>query len=466
MASTERFRRLLALRLLGIVGVASMTLPPACASNSATGTSSTTGDGTTTTTTGMGGAGTTTTTTGTRSNSTSGVGGSFLAGTGGSLFGDGGQMTDGIASIVDTVCFDWPLPLPPIDAGATDGGGSGAGGGGADAGSGSGAGGGPVDAGPPPACPTDQATIILDYTNNMCPSTGWDPVMILSPPTFVNGQCCYMAQLQLCSLGGRPYLVDGSAQVAAVEHGGPRGWAEGARPSLAGLTAEDRAALAQAWAADGLTEHASVASFSRFSLALLAAGAPAHLLELAHRAALDEIDHARLCFALASAYAGEAVAPGPFPLGGPVEVGAGLADLAASTVREGCVGETVAAVVAAEQLARAEDPAVRAALARIAADEARHAELAWKTVAWAVRAGGSEVRAAVERAFAEALGGFSVEAVSAATSEAMQAHGRLDAATLAAAVRSAKAEIVAPSARALLAREPAVTSPAAAPRAP
>src|SRR6202042_477762 len=126
-------------------------------------------------------------------------------------------------------------------------------------------------------------------------------------------------------------------------------------------------------------------------VALLAAGAPADLVALAHSAALDEIQHARLCFALASAYAGEEIAPGPFPLGSEVRVGADLKSLAASTFAEGCVGETVAAVVASAQLAQATDPAVRAALAEIAADEARHAELAWRTVAWAVQTGGIEV---------------------------------------------------------------------------
>src|SRR5262249_55284357 len=148
---------------------------------------------------------------------------------------------------------------------------------------------------------------------------------------------------------------------------------------------------------------ASVASFARFSLALLAAGAPADLVALAHQAALDEIQHARLCFALASRYAGEEIAPGPFPLGAEIPVSASLVAIAVSTVEEGCIGETMAAVIAAEQLARATDPAVRAALARIAADEARHAELAWRTVAWAVRAGGSEVRAAVAEVLLRAL---------------------------------------------------------------
>jgi hypothetical protein len=46
-------------------------------------------------------------------------------------------------------------------------------------------------------------------------------------------------------------------------------------------------------------------------LELLALGAPAELVEKAHVAALDEIEHARICFALASAYGGERYGPGP-----------------------------------------------------------------------------------------------------------------------------------------------------------
>src|SRR5436190_13763000 len=73
-----------------------------------------------------------------------------------------------------------------------------------------------------------------------------------------------------------------------------------------------------------------------------------------------------------------------------------------TVVREGCIGETVAALEAREALARASDPAVRAVLARIARDEARHAELAWRTVAWALSIGDERVRAAVAAAFRDA----------------------------------------------------------------
>jgi hypothetical protein len=204
-------------------------------------------------------------------------------------------------------------------------------------------------------------------------------------------------------------------------------------------------ALAAAWAADALAEHASVASFARFSLGLLAVGAPAELVEGAHRAALDELRHAELCFALASRYAGEVLGPGPFPTGR-VEPPRTLAALASATVREGCVGETVSAIVAAEQLARATDPEVRRALAVITADEARHAELAWRTVAWALEVGGAEVRAACEQAFAEAL----AQAPSVPEGAVgLEAHGRLDTATLQAVARSAMRDVVALCARAL-----------------
>lgn len=51
---------------------------------------------------------------------------------------------------------------------------------------------------------------------------------------------------------------------------------------------------------------------------------------------------------------------------------------------EGCLGETSAALEAAEALAHCSDPCVRAVLGRIARDERAHAELAWRFVAWAL----------------------------------------------------------------------------------
>src|SRR5262249_46904528 len=149
-----------------------------------------------------------------------------------------------------------------------------------------------------------------------------------------------------------------------------------------------RRALADAWARDGLFEHASVASFSRFAMQLLAVGAPADLIRDVHAGAVDEVRHAELCLGLASAYAGRIVEPAPLPIPSPLPIDGDLTAIAAESALESCVGETVAAVQAFEALARATDPAVIAVLETTVADETRHAELGWRFIAWALDVGG------------------------------------------------------------------------------
>jgi hypothetical protein len=182
----------------------------------------------------------------------------------------------------------------------------------------------------------------------------------------------------------------------------------------------------------------------------MALGAPAELLAAAQQAGLDEVRHAELCFALASAYRGAPLAPGAFPFGGSVTVAGDLAGLAASVVKEGCVGETLAAIQASAQHEAATDPAVRAALVVIAADEARHAELAWRTVAWAVAEGGAEVRRAVRAAFDEALATLPApEPIAADLAAELAAHGRLDGAALRRAFERGVADVIRPAMRTL-----------------
>jgi hypothetical protein len=278
---------------------------------------------------------------------------------------------------------------------------------------------------------------------------------------------------------GRPFLVGAEARTAAAERA-DRGWTQsGLGPDVEGLTPshpsesdraplppEARDALARAWEADGLLEHASIAAFSRFALDLLAVGAPADLIAAALAAAADEVRHARLCFALSRRYSGDAIAPLPFPFGGAVEVHGSLAELAAATAREGCIGETLSATVAGEQLARATDPAVRRALATITEDESRHAELGWRTVAWAIERGGEEVRSAVEAVFAEADRYLpSPEALPEVPAAALAAHGRLDPEEARVALLRALDEVIRPCAQALLERAVLSISPAISRRA-
>src|SRR5262249_10912626 len=81
-----------------------------------------------------------------------------------------------------------------------------------------------------------------------------------------------------------------------------------------------RRALAAAWREEGRQEHASIAAFARFTLLALAAGAPPEIPAASTRAGLDEIRHARGCFALADRYEGAGHhGPGPIALDGALQ---------------------------------------------------------------------------------------------------------------------------------------------------
>jgi len=206
--------------------------------------------------------------------------------------------------------------------------------------------------------------------------------------------CCYTWVIP-CP-GGRAFRdATGTPSVARTV---PRGdWtATLGSLALAGISAEERAALADHWTQEAAFEHASIASFAQLTLDLLSVGAPPDLLEGAQRATIDEIEHARITFALASAYGGAPV--GPAALSALPGASRTLASIARSTFIDACVGESVASAALAESSRRATDPVLRDVLAKMAEDEERHAELAWRIVAWTLRSGDP----AVESALAEA----------------------------------------------------------------
>jgi hypothetical protein len=233
---------------------------------------------------------------------------------------------------------------------------------------------------------------------------GRSPLACLSPLDECSGNadcggglCEYYEPRRVCTFcEGRPFLVDGLARVALLA---PRGdWLGLLELDVATLEPELRKRLAAAWTRTALMEHASVAAFARFALQLLSLGAPADLVEDTARAMADEIEHAKLAFAAASAYAGERLGPGPLA----VEHSLGTmspVEIVILTIREGCVGETIAAAEAAEAAACATDPRIREVWQRIAEDETRHAELAWRFVRWALASGTAALRDAVAAEF-------------------------------------------------------------------
>jgi hypothetical protein len=308
------------------------------------------------------------------------------------------------------------------------------------------------------ACATPASLVGTTAFTTACPGmVGLCPGIdkVLSGP-FIDGgtACCYFVEgMPIPCYVGRTFYLDEGAVKAELRRG--RSWRAGPRPEVSLLPAATRRALGDAWARDGLFEHASVASFSRFSMELLALGAPADLVRDTHAACVDEVRHAELCLALASAYLGHDVEPSRLPFASAVVVGGDLAAIAAESALEGCVGETVAAVQAYESLLRATDPAVREVLAVTVEDETRHAELAWRFLAWALDTGGPDVRESVMRAFA----GFrpappTPENLDGVDMALFEAHGRIEATDARAIADRALADVVRPCLCALLDSRP------------
>jgi hypothetical protein len=267
----------------------------------------------------------------------------------------------------------------------------------------------------------------------------------LAPP------CTFITDHWECSNAacGRPFLVEATTVTAPTV----------ARDDWRGLvrapTTVDEATatrLAAYWTRIGQFEHASVASFAQFVLQLLAVGAGPELVLAAQQALADEVEHARLVFALASLYAGTGVGPGPLAIGGalPVTELAGLVD---AVIREACVGESLAAFEAREAAAQAVDPGVQAALRRISEDEQRHAELGWRFVQWALATDPAlhgRARATFAAAVAEAKIGVARDAAAAGTPE-LHMHGVIDEPLRAEIWGRGLTEVIEPCAAALLA---------------
>jgi hypothetical protein len=278
------------------------------------------------------------------------------------------------------------------------------------------------------------------------------PLGVALLATFV-GLLIFAAWYVVAAIGsmtytmGRPLRIRNRIARATRVRGG--GWSDRAVPRLSGLDDATRAALGEAWHAAAEMEHASIAAFAQMSMQLVALGAPAALVRRTHEAALDEIRHAERCFALAGAYADDAWTAGPLPALARAEHGTDLVRMAVRSLLDGCLGEGLAADVAARGAADATDPLVIATLQGIAIDERAHAELAWSALAWCIEAGGAPVgRAVAERG--ERMGDElpDLSTLPGVSHHGLAAHGFPDLATVTALART-RAAATAARARAM-----------------
>lgn len=184
---------------------------------------------------------------------------------------------------------------------------------------------------------------------------------------------------------------------------------EGRRPC--GLRSNGRAKKARSslgayFAKASHLEAASVVAFAQLEEELAALGAPPRILRALAKARADEVRHARMTSRLAKRF-------GATPPAVRVKRGRnrGALAIAIENAREGCVRETLGAVIALHRAERAKDVEVARAMRAIAADELRHARLSWELMEWLDGKLTARGRAAVRRAFAREIAALGTELV-------------------------------------------------------
>lgn len=232
---------------------------------------------------------------------------------------------------------------------------------------------------------------------------------------------------------GRPLRIRGRQLHPNLREGSD--WTRGERPDASALDLPTRRALAALWLHDAQKEHASVPAFSRISWMLAAVGAPAELMEGAHRAAMEEIEHTRLCFALAAGYEGRSHSVDAMPellLG--MDFGDDpLVTLAVESLEDGCLLEDYNADVAAACVEVCREPVTRGVLQTIAVEERSHADFSWALLEWLLERDAARVVPALERARTKlhayprptAVSGEKQALIDRADADALLAHGRL-----------------------------------------
>ena len=204
--------------------------------------------------------------------------------------------------------------------------------------------------------------------------------------------CCYTATYrdrlgQPDCVIGRPFMQEQEAVVASL-HRKKGDWDRNHSTIVLG-TEKERQFAGNFYLQVARYEHASVASFNRFALELMKHGAPAHLVHQAQTAAMDEIRHAQSSFSIANELLGEQVQPGEMKMD--VTLAPDLKTLARTVLEEAAIQETLAVLIAAEQLRIVESPMIKKYLEEVVREESRHSELAFATLRWCVQQGGEEI---------------------------------------------------------------------------
>ena len=181
---------------------------------------------------------------------------------------------------------------------------------------------------------------------------------------------------------GRPLTNGTSYQMAPLSSGD--GWTnDDLTINCAYLSKEEIATVISHWENVTQLEHSSIASFSRFSLQMMAMGAPADILLAIQKATSDEIRHTQRAADILSGLIGSKVTLGAFPIKG-LSIESSREALISNLIKEACFAETLGVAELTAALKWCDHPEISAHLSEVLEEETEHAHLAWKALKWLV----------------------------------------------------------------------------------
>jgi len=227
-----------------------------------------------------------------------------------------------------------------------------------------------------------------------------------------NGECVFEPQVAI----GRPFVDKSGKSIESSYnmHYIPS-WSSNCPTDIGVASSNDENisetihSLGKEWTKRALGEYASIASFAAFTMALMSNQAPPKLIADAIVAAKDEHRHAQTSFEIASLLLGKPIEPEAIPPSSH-EFGHNITALALATAEEGCIGETLSTLAAANEVDVEIDlykgihndtkMLLKEKMQEIVKEESRHAMLAWNTILWACTQDDNACKTVLKRKFA------------------------------------------------------------------
>jgi len=232
-----------------------------------------------------------------------------------------------------------------------------------------------------------------------CPKS--DPNCVDSCWIF-RSEKCEWGSCKYCAAGvpGRPFIVDGKSRTTiSIEIDNELDSTPWTPSEVRNASTNDSVGkeIGRRWLEQAEGEHASVASFARHTLQLMSIAAPSKILVSSQKAAVDEVNHSKICYGLASSILGYNYEAGPLDIEHSLEK-LDLKEVVNSLIKEGCIEETISSVEARLGSYTSKEPVFQTALTQIASEETNHAQLAWDTINW-IKKRFPEISGFVEEAF-------------------------------------------------------------------